>query len=340
MIKDMPELQAYMRELSAEEFSELERNILECGIIEPLAIWRRTDGDYILDGRHRLKIAMKHKLKFDTITISSISSINDARLWMYRKQAGRRNLSPAEHALIRGSLVLDAPSAQGQRPTSRHGVTKSEIIKQLSSIDGVDKRTIQRDAQFAKSVRVIEQAAGPSAVEKVTAKNPEISRQDTVRLAKAVEKSPEDVAKVFTGEKTVKEVLRRPQPERIREPMLPKTSIVNDDLPGITEEWIRSEQWKLNILIMRKLTGESEVEARKMLGRLIHDCTQSAVAGAMAIAGNNLNFIKSEKLKPYAYIKAIASRIRLAGNGREGQKLDKNWELINRMIEERKNAGI
>lgn len=86
--------------LTDEEFRQLEENILRDGIRDPLVVWKTPSGNEVLvDGHNRLKIAQKHNLKYETVYMT-FDDFDDVKLWIWRTQAGRRNLKPFQRAEV------------------------------------------------------------------------------------------------------------------------------------------------------------------------------------------------------------------------------------------------
>ena len=74
--------------LSVEEYAQLEANILEEGIREPIITWN----GFIIDGHNRFSIAQRFDLDYKT-TSKHFNSEVDVKIWMANNQLGRRNLS-------------------------------------------------------------------------------------------------------------------------------------------------------------------------------------------------------------------------------------------------------
>jgi len=140
--------------LSVEEFKQLEENCLAEGIRESIITWN----GYIIDGHNRYEIALKHKLKYESID-KSFDSEDDVKEWMICNQFGRRNLSNYQ----RGVLVLELESVfsarakekQGQRTDIKPTLAESKPIetrKELSKIANVSHGTLDK-------VKVIEAKA-------------------------------------------------------------------------------------------------------------------------------------------------------------------------------------
>jgi len=90
-----PVFQALIPPLSEEEYSQLKENLVENGIREAISIW----GNTIIDGHNRYEIATKHNLPYTTISYE-FDSEDDAKLWIFKNQIGRRNLPPFERVRL------------------------------------------------------------------------------------------------------------------------------------------------------------------------------------------------------------------------------------------------
>lgn len=81
--------------LSAEEYAQLEANILEEGIREPIITWN----GYIIDGHNRFSIAQRFDLECKT-TSKHFASEESVKEWMILNQFGRRNLSNYQRSVL------------------------------------------------------------------------------------------------------------------------------------------------------------------------------------------------------------------------------------------------
>lgn len=88
MIQVKEEFKNLIPALSAEEYAQLEANILEEGIREPIITWN----GFIIDGHNRYSIAQRFDVEYRT-TSKHFSSEVDVKIWMANNQLGRRNLS-------------------------------------------------------------------------------------------------------------------------------------------------------------------------------------------------------------------------------------------------------
>jgi N6-adenosine-specific RNA methylase IME4 len=83
----LKELEALIPPLTSEEFKQLERNILEEGIRDPLVTWNGI----LVDGHNRYRIAKEYDINFTTVE-KEFADINAVKVWMINNQFGRRNL--------------------------------------------------------------------------------------------------------------------------------------------------------------------------------------------------------------------------------------------------------
>jgi N6-adenosine-specific RNA methylase IME4 len=83
----LKELEALIPPLTSEEFKQLERNILEEGIRDPLVTWNGI----LVDGHNRYRIAQEHDINYVTVE-KEFTDINAVKVWMINNQFGRRNL--------------------------------------------------------------------------------------------------------------------------------------------------------------------------------------------------------------------------------------------------------
>jgi len=96
MIQVKEEFKNLIPALSAEEYAQLEANILEEGIREPIITWN----GFIIDGHNRYSIAQRFDVEYRT-TSKHFSSEVDVKIWMANNQLGRRNLSD----YVKGELM-------------------------------------------------------------------------------------------------------------------------------------------------------------------------------------------------------------------------------------------
>lgn len=95
MIEIKEEFKNLIPALSAEEYAQLEANILEEGIREPIITWN----GFIIDGHNRFSIAQRFDLEYKT-TSKHFNSEESVKEWMILNQFGRRNLSNYQRSVL------------------------------------------------------------------------------------------------------------------------------------------------------------------------------------------------------------------------------------------------
>lgn len=142
MLKIDNELKSLIPALSSEEFEQLEKNILEEGIRDPIIVW----GDTIIDGHNRYDIACKHRISYNTIE-KVFDNKEAVTKWMIINQFGRRNLSAYDRSLLALKLEeilkskLGRPDKSSQK--SENFISKDKY-KEMGKIAGVSHDTISK----------------------------------------------------------------------------------------------------------------------------------------------------------------------------------------------------
>lgn len=119
-----------LRALSSAEYSDLEQSCLDHGILDPIKHW----GEYLIDGRHRLRLSDKHKLVVKTEEMQ-FADIDEAREWVLRNQLGKRNLTEIEVQRARASLAK-LTSVEGA--AQEYGVSERTIQRDIEATDAMD----------------------------------------------------------------------------------------------------------------------------------------------------------------------------------------------------------
>jgi len=132
--------------LSADEYNQLEKNILQDGIREPLVVWQDT----LIDGHNRYSIAQKHGITYATVN-KDFKDDKAATEWIILNQFGRRNISDYTRARLglqlKPMLAERAKVTQGLRTDLLQISAKSEPTdtrKQIATIAGVSHDTVYK----------------------------------------------------------------------------------------------------------------------------------------------------------------------------------------------------
>jgi N6-adenosine-specific RNA methylase IME4 len=133
-MKILQELESLIPPLSNEEFKQLERNILEEGIREPLITWNGI----LIDGHNRYRIAQEHDMNYETLE-KEFENLNDVKIWMVNNQLGRRNLQD----FVRGELFSVIEDILKQKGKEKQLLTLNKGLEApvLSIIDKTEHNT-------------------------------------------------------------------------------------------------------------------------------------------------------------------------------------------------------
>jgi hypothetical protein len=164
MLKADPEFKALIPPLSADEYQQLETNILDEGCRDALVVWKGL----IIDGHNRYDICTKHDVAYKTTEAPIfIQTRDDAISWLIKNQFGRRNLSSYDRAKL--ALRLEPIiSARAKENESAGG--KGRQISDNLKID--TKRELAKAASVSHDtiakVKVIEAKATPETKAKLS----------------------------------------------------------------------------------------------------------------------------------------------------------------------------
>ena len=94
-----PKFEQIIPPLTADEFSQLEENILKLGrITDPIQVWHGV----IVDGHHRHKILQKHpEIEYSTFEME-FECEEEAIAWICSSQLGRRNITEIHRDYLLG----------------------------------------------------------------------------------------------------------------------------------------------------------------------------------------------------------------------------------------------
>jgi len=128
-LKIDPDFKNLIPPLSAEEFTQLEENILsEKCCREAILIWK----GYVVDGHNRYSICQKHRIAFKVSKLNFISK-EDAMIWIAEHQLGRRNLSNAVRIELASRM---AELLKAKKPI--------KVRKTIADAAGVSEQTVHR----------------------------------------------------------------------------------------------------------------------------------------------------------------------------------------------------
>jgi hypothetical protein len=149
-----PEFQSLCPPLSADEYQQLEANLLAEGCREPLVLW--AEAGVLLDGHNRYAICQDHAIRFDVYPLS-LPNREDAINWVINNQLGRRNLTAEQKSYLRGKRYQHEKKREGCPEKLGENCPVSGVTSErLGAEYHVAPRTIKADGQFAEAVDTLE----------------------------------------------------------------------------------------------------------------------------------------------------------------------------------------
>ena len=169
----LPELEAFLDPLTAEQYKELENGIVEDGVKDALLVWK--DHNTIVDGHNRLSIIKKHGLAYK-VEEKEFADLDAVKRWMIRNQLGRRNLTKERFTYYIGVLYnstkQDRNAAREENPD---GKATSEIIGEQF---GVAEKTVRRAGETAAGIDRIAKIKGALAKAQILDGKSDLTRED------------------------------------------------------------------------------------------------------------------------------------------------------------------
>lgn len=151
-LKILPELQTLLPCLTEVEFAGLEESMLKDGCLSPLAVWN----DILIDGHHRYALCRKHQIPF-ALTNVVFDSLDDAKLWIWKHQENRRNLTSFQRAEIalklKDSLAAKAKERQVRKPANfvpQILAEQKETRKELAEVAQISHTTLEKAEYIAE----------------------------------------------------------------------------------------------------------------------------------------------------------------------------------------------
>lgn len=201
-IKIDKEFQDLLHAHSKEEAEELRKSVLAEGFTDSLKVWYpsgETKTPTLIDGHHCYKLwcSLPDDAKISPPTVREINleSREAVRVWILRRQLGRRNLNPQTASLIRGRLYNEYKAAlectsSGQSVPSGD-ITDTECDRDASALakekvareTGTSTKNVGRDGEHATAMARIK-AFNPKAEADIENGTLKLSNADRTTISK------------------------------------------------------------------------------------------------------------------------------------------------------------
>lgn len=163
-----PEFRDMIPPLAAEEYTQLEQNLLRDGCRDALSMWHEV----LLDGHNRYEICSRHGIPFRTVQIEGLATLEDALLWVVRNQLGRRNLTD----FVRAELALKSKEALAAIALANYEASLAKPGQQV----GADVSQARPNSDAPMKMRTDEEVAKLAGVGRDTIRKVEKIQQDAV----------------------------------------------------------------------------------------------------------------------------------------------------------------
>src|SRR3989442_2173805 len=147
-----PEFSGLVQPLSADERAQLEANIRRDGVREPLSIWMAdATTPTLLDGTNRRAIALAMGLPEVPVHFIKLPDREAALLWVEENQAGRRNLTDDQRAMIWASILERRAKASRSAQLEQARQAKEDPASVETKTDTTEKKEREREAVAKES---------------------------------------------------------------------------------------------------------------------------------------------------------------------------------------------
>lgn len=158
-----PEFEGKIPPLTAEEFRQLEENILSDGlVINPIIIWNGV----IVDGHNRFHIIERHPEIHYTTHEKQFDDRYAVIAWICKNQLGRRNLTPEQKKYLIGKQYEAEKLGRGGDRKSESAKSKGQNVhlisdqrtsERIAQENGVNEKFVRRAEHFAKGVDIADE---------------------------------------------------------------------------------------------------------------------------------------------------------------------------------------
>ncbi len=154
------EFESKIPPLTAEEFRQLEENILADGVvINPIIVWNGV----IVDGHNRYRIIEQHPEIRYTTHEKRFDDRYAVIAWICKNQLGRRNLTPEQKKYLIGKQYEAEKATQGGNHGNQHtSVAKCQLgtlpiadtADRIAKENGIGRHSVFRAEAFSKAVDI------------------------------------------------------------------------------------------------------------------------------------------------------------------------------------------
>ena len=194
VLKIDTEFQNKIPPLTADEFKQLEENIMDAGeVYEPITVWNDT----IIDGHNRYKVILMHPGIRWRVRDVNFTDKWEAFDWMYKNQLGRRNLTDEQKMFLIGKLYESRKHAHGGQIGNQNASKRTAqndksvldnkqgwVVNQIAAEQGVSTATVKRSEDYAKGIEAIREQ-DPELADSILKAEKKVPKIAVIEVAKA-----------------------------------------------------------------------------------------------------------------------------------------------------------
>lgn len=247
MLKINPVFKSACRELTQDEFKQLEASIRSEGCRDAILLW---NGE-IVDGHNRYAICQKYGIEYRTADLT-FASVADCLLSIIGIQLGRRNLTDLDRAALleKKGKILKEMARENQKAGLKRGTevpvlvksSKRETKPELHVRKALAKEAGMGEQRYAELVK-INQTGIPKLKDAV--RNKEISARAGAKIAALPEKDQADAIEQSIEDRENKRLNIKPHTDAFHycEIAISQLTRIRNDDPQLVEQLDRVVAW-------------------------------------------------------------------------------------------------
>lgn len=219
--------------LSIDEKIQLEENIINEGLREPICIWN----GYIIDGHNRYEICIKNNIPYTTKNIE-LSNKDEVIGWICSNQLGRRNISEETKKYLIGKKYeaekrneVKNPSGFNQWNTEKEPSLSHSTAHKLGDEFHMSHQTVLKYGAYARAIDELSEKA-PEITPKILSGDVKISHDNLLTLSRMDLESINDIEQQLSNEG--KAFVRYSDSRKSVTKNKPKGSLTVEGIPKIT----------------------------------------------------------------------------------------------------------
>ena len=210
VLKVDPEFQNKIPPLTADEFKQLEENIMDAGeVYEPITVWNDT----IVDGHNRYTVVLLHPGIRWRIRDVDFADKWEAFDWMYKNQLGRRNLTDEQKTFLIGKLYEARKHTHGgDRRSEKFSTDQNDklkdakqgwVVNQIAEENHIGPASVKRAEYYARGIEAIRKEE-PKLADSILKAEKKVSKNSVIEVGLAEPEDREEMIQEIAERNTVR----------------------------------------------------------------------------------------------------------------------------------------